>query len=439
MAGVPLAALAALGGTYPSSVLPLLAAAVAAFFVSGAVVAGRGTVAIDLWLLAMGAAVATQLVPLPPAVTAGLSPKAGDLQSMLSLGPVAAWRPLAIDARLTREGLQSLVSAILVFWAVRAMCGRGGLRVIMRSLAAGGFLIAIVAVAQRATAPTLIWWTWTGSRGTLPFGPFVNRNHFAAWLLMATAAAAGYTLARLHSHHGSVRSRRQLLRDLLVEGTTLLLAASVVTMTLTLFATTSRGALLGFGVALCTGLALSKRGARGVTRASWVLGSAAIVVAAAVWMNADALSQRLVAGSPVSRLTIWRETVPILRDFPLTGTGIGTYAQAMLWYQRTNREVLFNQAHSEYVQLASEGGLLVAIPALGAAVTWLILATRRIRAERQGALWIRIGAAAGIAGVAIQSVWESPIRMTANAMLLATLAAVVIHQRESRGDTPAID
>ena len=38
-----------------------------------------------------------------------------------------------------------------------------------------------------------------------------------------------------------------------------------------------------------------------------------------------------------NRLTIWRETMPIVRDFWLAGTGAGTYQRAMCVYQQSDR------------------------------------------------------------------------------------------------------
>jgi hypothetical protein len=40
--------------------------------------------------------------------------------------------------------------------------------------------------------------------------------------------------------------------------------------------------------------------------------------------------------------------------------------------------------------------------------------------------WIRLGALAAIAGVLVQSIWETGLRMPANAMLLAVLAALAV-------------
>jgi O-antigen ligase len=102
----------------------------------------------------------------------------------------------------------------------------------------------------------------------------------------------------------------------------------------------------------------------------------------------------------------------------------------MLVYQTSDRQLFFNQAHNHYVQLLAEGGLLLVIPALLAAVAL----TRDIRGalsrDRSPRCWLRIGACAGLCGVAVQSLWETGLRMPANAVLCAVLAAIAIHRRD---------
>ena len=45
----------------------------------------------------------------------------------------------------------------------------------------------------------LVYWFWQPSEGggSNAFGPFVNRNHFAGWMLMATSVGLGYWLGLL--------------------------------------------------------------------------------------------------------------------------------------------------------------------------------------------------------------------------------------------------
>lgn len=434
---VPLGALAALGGAYPSSTLPLLVASAAAFVATGARVGAPGSRRLDAALAGVVAIVLLQLVPLPSGLATALSPHAEPLQQM-ALHPPGTLRPISIDARLTRAALATLASALLVFWAAREAFGAGGVRAAARAIAWAGFAAALVGLVQRATSPSLLLWQWRPiDPGAQPFGPFVNRNHFAGWLLLAGALTAGYLVAHMRSHatvtHGS---RRLLMRDLLRDGSGLLLCGALVLMLLALAGSASRAALLGAVVALAFGLAAARR--RGAAGRGFQLAAAGmtLVLAASVWANRDALARRLDAtidGPLGGRDVIWRETLPIVRDFWTTGTGLGTYGQAMLRYQRTDRDRLFNHAHNEYLQLVAEGGVLLPVAAAIAAWAWAGLARRRIAADRSEVLWVRIGAAAGLSGLAVQSLFEAAVRMPANALLVALLAALVVHERHPAG------
>jgi hypothetical protein len=53
--------------------------------------------------------------------------------------------------------------------------------------------------------------------------------------------------------------------------------------------------------------------------------------------------------------------------------------------------------------------------------------------------WVRVGAAAGLAGLAAQSFWEVSLTMPANAVLCGVLAGLLLYQRApGRGDTTAL-
>jgi O-antigen ligase len=127
------------------------------------------------------------------------------------------------------------------------------------------------------------------------------------------------------------------------------------------------------------------------------------------------------------RLAIWHDTLPVLRDFWLTGTGVGTFLTSMGVYQRSSPGVIFNQAHNHYLQVAAEGGLLVGLPVALALAAFVRVAWRSLERDRSGMFWIRAGAASGLSGVAIQSLWETGLTVPANAAMAAVLAAIVIH------------
>lgn len=431
---IPIAALAALGGAYSSSTFPLLVAATAIFVASMPLrLAAPGQRVLDIALILLLACTALQLLPLPDAIASALSPNAAAVQNRLQLPGDAAARTLTIDARLTRSSLASLAAALMVFWAARDILSHGGVRVMARTIAIAGLALALAGIAQRATAPGTLLWLWTPlDPGARPIGPFVSRNDFAAWLVQASALAIGYTIAHARTH-GLLQnlSARIALKNVLADGTAMLYGGAAVVMILTMIGALSRGAMLGATVAVGVGYALSRQRSIGRGRGARI--GAFVLLAlllAGVYLNLDAVTRRLAAGTEASRMTIWRETAPVIADFPLTGTGLGTYARVMLIYQRTTPQILFNHAHSEYLQLAAEGGLLLTVPAAVALGAWLVLARRRLRDDHREVLWIRIAAAAGMAGIAVQCVWDTTLRMPANGMLFALLAAVVTYHSD---------
>jgi hypothetical protein len=69
----------------------------------------------------------------------------------------------------------------------------------------------------------------------------------------------------------------------------------------------------------------------------------------------------------------------------------------------------------------------VSAPAALAGVMFLGLFWSRMLEDRTPDALLRAGAAAGLAGVLIQSFWETGLRMPANALLCATAAAIATH------------
>jgi len=89
--------------------------------------------------------------------------------------------------------------------------------------------------------------------------------------------------------------------------------------------------------------------------------------------------------------------------------------------------VIYNQAHNHYLQVAAEGGMIVGLPVLLALSAFARATLASLSADRSGMYWIRAGAAAGLFGVAVQSVWETGLTIPANAALAAILGAIAVH------------
>jgi O-antigen ligase len=164
-----------------------------------------------------------------------------------------------------------------------------------------------------------------------------------------------------------------------------------------------------------------------------------VLAVAVTYANAGALADRVgetIAGGIGGRRVIWSDTWRMVQDFWLTGIGAGAYQRGMLVYQQHLRgQFYFNHAHNEYLQLAAEGGVLLGIPVAVALLTGIRQTVGRLRRDDTPIFWIRAGAASGMLAVGVQSLWETGLRMPANAALFALLAAVALHDAGDRHRT----
>jgi O-antigen ligase len=343
-------------------------------------------------------------------------------------------RPLSVDPAATAGALVLCATLLLVFWSARAVVTRRGLRETVRGVAWMGLALSAVTLLQHATAPGLLYWYWhpLDSHST-PFGPYVNRNSLATWLIMAVPTTLGYGVARYQSRH---RDDAPFDLESTFDATALWLAASACLMIATAMVALSRSGLTGMvaGLACLMWLARRRLAASGWTWLAAIL--VTLLAVAATYVNWGALANRV--GETLSlglagRREIWRHTWRMIADFPIAGVGVGAYERAMSVYQPVPHVFFINHAHNQYLHVLAEGGLMVAVPAAIAvgATAWPIW--QRLRADRTPVYWIRAGAASGLVALAVQSVWEVGLILPANAVLCVLLAAIALHEGPPSG------
>jgi O-antigen ligase len=427
------AALLAFGGTYAASTLPILIAS-ATFFLFARRFgrrAARTSRAIDMPLLAIAAILLLQLVPLPPAAAEWLNPHGIEVRNALAVNAAIAngraWIPLTIDANATLHACATYLSAVFVFWGARAVFSHGGTRTFCRGLAWFGAGMCLVALAFRATAPRLLYGYWRPDfPGATPFGPYVDRNLFAGWLVLALPLVAGYLILEARAERTRTRTLGQRVRQAATAACTPVVICLAL-MGVTLLLTLSRGAIAGLAAASLAGWWLASSRLR-AGRAAIAVALLALVAAVAAAPDAlfDRFERTLDGASRGGRLAIWEETVPIVADFWKTGTGAGAFGRAMLVYQQNDRAVFFNYAHNQYLQAVAEGGVPLALALGWGALAFAGRAWRQLNEETTQRFWIRLGAAVAVLASAVQGMWDAPIQMAGNALLFATAAAIIM-------------
>src|SRR5204863_4132475 len=136
-----------------------------------------------------------QLAPLPRGLHALLAPGSaavwhpGVPEAAAVLGE--GWRPISIDGEATRGWLA--LAGGLVALALAAVAALGPRKHLVRTawiVVAAGTALAVSAVVARTVWPSLVYGR-IAVPTVAPFGPFVNKNHFAGWVEMAAVVALG--------------------------------------------------------------------------------------------------------------------------------------------------------------------------------------------------------------------------------------------------------
>src|SRR4029077_9978880 len=94
--------------------------------------------------------------------------------------------PLSIAPRATVVGLAAAGSLSLLLLGLARSLTREDTLDIARGVSVLGVALAVTGIAQKAMWNGKIYGFWTPTEpGTASFGQFINRNHFAGWMLMA--------------------------------------------------------------------------------------------------------------------------------------------------------------------------------------------------------------------------------------------------------------
>ncbi|MBW8869120.1 MAG: O-antigen ligase family protein, partial [Acidobacteria bacterium] len=325
-------------------------------------------------------------------------------------------------------------------FATTVLFSARGPRTFACALVVLGALVATIGIVQQPLSTGKIYGFWIPLDGGTPFGPFVNRNHFAGWMLMALPVTLGLVLGSLSRAMRGVRSR---WRDRLVwfssaEASQLILfAVAAIVMALALVLTMSRSGVTSFALAIAlTGAIVARRkwtgGRSGVALA--YLGFLVIVVIS--WVGADVLASRFSDtdwNELNARRGAWADANDIRSRFPLAGTGLNTYGTATVLYQQHDRTRRYTEAHNDYLQLAAEGGLLLTIPAAVCMIAFAVAVRRRFVDETSAmSYWLRVGAVTGIGSIALQETVEFSLQMPGNAALFAVLCGIALHRAPAR-------
>ena len=410
--------------------------------------AARGTshfpepvTALGLFLLVWGA---LHLIPLPAAVVALLSPEAARFWSAVSGTPRLSLYPF-----MTQDALL-LGLAFFLFYGI-ALHNLGERRqihwAVLGILALGLFESLYGLIQLAAERNTILWWENPFS-GDMVTGTFINRNHLAGFLSMAICLGTGYlwSLVKQEERQPQRRRRHRRLRERFarlagefgIRGVVVVLALAI--MLAALLGSGSRGGALSLvcGIVFMFGLSLARsfRGRRGFL----LIVLLSLVMSYVGYVAADRLVERLATFDTglEGRLARARAAWTMGDDFPLTGSGPGTFEFVFPRYQQESMTKIIDHAHNDWVQLRAEYGWPGLLAVMAGLAAFLTLAIGRWRKRRDAfAVGIGLGGIGAVVSIAVHSLSDFNLHIPANVLLLALIIAVVwqaLYARDGNGN-----
>jgi putative inorganic carbon (HCO3(-)) transporter len=427
------------GAVYPWGYGPLAAASLIAGL--AALIGcrrGRVPAALTATVTLLAVSILVQQMPMPRGVLERISPATVHLLAERDIAfgaDVSAWHPLTIDPTRTWTGLFLVVSLAALWLGLAAAMTERLLFRIAGGIVTVGCAIAVIGILGLANHTGKVLGFWQPLSHAAPFGPFVNRNHYAGWMLMTVPFGFGYLLSLL-TRSGAVRPRSWRARIAWLStrqaNLTIMLALALTVMVLSVLASLSRSGILCLLVSL---LAFGWYATRKIARRRALAIACVIAVATGCvgWAGVDRIGSRFAEfGSNRSggRFGIWHDATAVARAFPFAGTGFDTFGVAMVAYQTADPDQHYEEAHNDYLQIAAEGGLLVGIPALALLIVVARQVWLRFREQRdsRSVFWVRAGAVAGLLTIALQEATDFSLQMPGNAALFCVLAAIAVHR-----------
>ena len=277
--------------------------------------------------------------------------------------------------------------------------------------------LSILGLFKLGGANPFPWWEYKDTGSLRLESTFYNPDHLAGYMEMAIPLLLGLFL---YGYRGAK---------------TFFMVCLAFFMFVAIFLSLSRGGWLGLGAGLglmAIALLTDRRREKKLIFLALALICGFFIIAFIVLSNTTVVErirtfERLEQEeeSPIkARILRWRGTVEMIKDYPLFGSGPGTYATIFTQYQPPGFGARSFFAHNDYLHFTAELGLF-----LMAVVVWMIIALYRkafekLKSPSRLVRGTAMGAVAGITAILVHSFGDFNLNIPANAILFTVLAAL---------------
>lgn len=359
-----------------------------------------------------------QLLPLPIDILKVLSPQAARWHLAAAAPGMLRYAPLTLDPYATLEAACKS-TAYISFLALSLVLlrSRDRIRFAAYALIASGVLQALFGAIAGLQA------------GEVAIGTFVNRNHFAGYLVMCLSVGIGVLIANLSGvqHPTWKRFFRSMIQWVI--SPKMALRLGLVIMVIALVLTRSRMGNSSFFISLmlvgAIGLLLAKR----ATKAMVILLVSLIAIDVFIvgtYFGTQRVIERIAhtATETEDRGAVAGYALHMWKDYPVFGSGLGSFPVVFPRYSAAGTSVAYTHAHNDYLEFGAESGV-IGLSLLGLMVLTSFAAALRAQYLRRDPLMRGLSFAAmmGILALMIHSAVDFNLQIPANALTFMLLLA----------------
>jgi len=397
---------------------------------------GEISIPLPLWPVLFALWVLVQLVPLPSFVIGWICPARLLDPSLSGLAPGQwVWTALSIDPHDSVAALVKFLAYLSAFLLAAYLFDSGKRRsTVIRALILLGCFEAIYGVVQYLTGWQKIF-TYTKlfdlEEAT---GTYINRSHFAGLLELTLpfVLASGFYSFQIWSERRRAGLDRRVSAERSSAGIqTIFYLFLVVIMFVAVVFSRSRGGILAavFSIVFIALLAQLK-----TRRKIWALAIflfLVCVVGYGLWIGLDPVLARFEQMREASylqmegRIAIWKDALPLVRDYPVVGTGLGTFGTVFRRYQTDLVDKYVDHAHNDFLEFASDTGLvgaaLLFLPILYLLIKMIVSFLDDPRRYRRA---VTLGCIGGTVALLIHSATDFNLQIPANALVFAVVLGI---------------
>jgi tetratricopeptide (TPR) repeat protein len=397
--------------------------------------------AAHLLILSATALVVLQLVPLPANWIADLAPRVSELLPLWTSGAASiqlgTWNTLSLTPHETTLALAMLLSYALLFLVLTQRIQTvSDVERLLNLVAFAAVLMAGFGLLQYFFSNGRFFWCYEHPFRTTDqyvTGSFMNRNHFAGFLVLGIGPLARWLISTLRDPTSKATRRTPAAVDVTYIPVLLLVSSVTVTLLAIALSLSRGGAIALFAAAAVLSVIYLRWRLVDAKYLYGLVGLAMLLIGILSIYGYDKVTARLddlVEGSVEAvdrgegRRTVWAANVTAIQQGGVTGSGAGSHQAICPVYLTVSTPQHYSHAENGYLQIATENGWIGAGLLLAAFVLcggWSLVCLGRLTNDAERLCFG--AAAAGLAASAVHSlvdfVWYIPACMSVTILLAA--------------------